>query len=123
MLPLKSDPHVTIQKRGTISMNRSAFLAAGSPDAVELLYDRDARIIGLRAIEVNAHNAYHVRHPSRSANGPWIISAMAFTKFYDIDTSTTLRWDAYLDGGALCVDLNQSATPVTSNRARDRPVL
>jgi hypothetical protein len=122
MVPLKTDPHVTIQKRGTISLNKSAYLAIGSPDSVELLYDRDARIIGLRKVSGDAENAYHVRASSQSPSGPWVISAMAFTKFYDIDTTTSQRWDAYLDDDVLCVDLRREGTPVTSNRAHRRPV-
>lgn len=118
MLPLKADPRVTIQKRGTISLNRSAFAALGSPDAVELLYDRERGIVGLRSIDPKADNAYQVRRSSPSASGPWVISAMAFTRFYDIDTSVSLRWPAYLDDDILCANITEDGTPVSSNRAR-----
>lgn len=117
MLPLKVEPFVTIQKRGTISLNRSAFAALGAPDAVELLYDRQRGIVGLRAIDPRAENAYQVRRTSSSASGPWVISAMAFTKFYDIDTSCSRRWVAFLDDGVLCADLSADGTQVSSNRA------
>ncbi len=117
-MSLKSAPHVTIQKRGTISINKSAYLAIDSPKAVELLYDRTRRIIGLRPTEPSDENSYAVR-PAASASGPFIISAMAFTRFYDIDTSATLRWPAYVEDGVLCVDLDRAeGIPVTSNRAR-----
>lgn len=106
MLPLKSQPHVTIQKRGSMSLNRSAFVALGEPESVELLFDRTASIVGLRATAPNAENAYHVRRSSRSSSGPWLISAMAFIKFYDVDVSATRRWPAYLDDDVLCVDLS-----------------
>lgn len=118
MLSLKADPHVTLHKRGTISLNRSAYVALDSPDAVELLYDRERRIIGLRTIDAKAENSYHVRSTARSASGPWIISAMAFTKFYDIDISVSLRWPAYLDVDVLCVDTSVEGIAVSSNRAR-----
>jgi hypothetical protein len=121
MVPLKAEPHVTIQRRGAISLNRSSFAAIGSPDAVELLYDRDKRIVGLRPVPAQADNAYHVRPSSAAPSGPLVISAMAFTKFYDIDTSITRRFDAYLDDGVLCVDLTQDGTPVGGNR-RAKPV-
>lgn len=121
MVPLKSVPHVTIQKRGTLSLNRSAYVALESPDAVELLYDRDERVIGLRPVPASDKDASHVRASAPSDRGPWVVSAMAFTKFYDIDTSTTMRWEAYLDDGVLCVDLRTEGVPVTSNRAAHRP--
>lgn len=118
MVPLKAPPHVTVQKRGTISLNRSAFLLLGSPDAVELLYDREQSMLGLRPIDPGADSAYRVRRSSNSSSGPWVISAMAFTKFYDIDTTTSLRWAAYLEKDTLCADLSRAGVPVTSNRAR-----
>lgn len=121
MEPMRAVPHVTIQKRGTLSLNRSAFDALGAPDAVELLYDRDARIVGLRAAPVTSDDASLVRATSKVGRGPWVVSAMAFTKFYEIDISTTLRHEAYLEDGVLCVDLRRSGVPVTSNRERNRP--
>ncbi len=77
-------------------------------------------IVGLRPMDARAGNAYFVR-PTAGARGPYVMSAMAFTNFYDIDTTQTMRWNAHLDEGILCIDLNDAATPVTSNRARDRP--
>jgi hypothetical protein len=117
MMPLKAQPLVTIQKRGAISLNRSAFAALGSPDAVELLFDRDASLVGLRPIDARAENAYQVRPASGTASGPWVVSAMAFTKFYEIDTTQTRRWTAYLQDGVLCADLTCPGLAVTSNRA------
>lgn len=118
MIPLKRDPHITIQKRGTMSLNKSAYVALGSPDAVELLYDTGERIVGLRPADSLAEHAHTVRASTTSGSGTFAISAMAFTKFYDIDTTRSLRWAAYLDDGVLCINLNDPATPVTSNRAR-----
>lgn len=36
-----------------------------------------------------------------------------------IDTGQSLRRDAFLDDGVLCMSLDDAATPVTSNRARN----
>jgi hypothetical protein len=116
MVPLQAVPHVTVQKRGTLSLNRSAFEALGAPDAVKLLYDRDARIIGLRAVPAADPDASLVRASSRG-RGPWVVSAMAFTKFYGIDTSTTVRRQAYLEDDVLCVDLRLEGVPGTGDRA------
>jgi hypothetical protein len=116
LLTLKSHPHVTIQKRGALSMNRSAFVALGSPDAVELLYDRQARVIGLRPVRPTADHAYQVRRSTRAHSGPWIISAMAFMHYYDVDITKTRRWSAQLDNDVLCVDLNQEPTIVETAR-------
>lgn len=118
LLQLKAEPQITLLRRGNVSLNRSAYAALGSPDAVELLYDACERIVGLRPADARARNAYVVRRPAGSDKGPFVITAMAFAKFYDIDTSASLRRHAYLDEGVLCMCLNDAATPVTSNRAR-----
>lgn len=118
LLQLKAEPQITMLRRGNMSLNRSAYTVLSSPDAVELLYDTCERIIGLRPTDPRAPNAYVIRQPAGSEKGPFLITAMAFTKFYDIDTSTSLRRNAYLDDGVLCMFLSDAATPVTSNRAQ-----
>jgi hypothetical protein len=118
MTPRKREPQVTIQRRGTLALNEAAHLALGSPDAVELLYDLEQRIVGLRTVDPGAAHAHKVRPLSSTASARFAISALAFTRFYDIDTTQSRRWAAYLDDGVLCIDLNDFGTPVTSNRAR-----
>lgn len=118
LVPLKREPQVTIQRHGTLSLNMSAYVALGSPDAVELLYDAEERIVGLRPVDPRADHAYMVRPSTSQTSRRFAISAMAFTRFYDIDTTQSRRWAAYVDDGVLCVSLNDISTPVTSNRAR-----
>lgn len=116
MLALKNDPQLTIHRRGTISLNKSAYVALGSPVSVELLYDAAEQIVGLRFIDPREHHAYPVRHSG--PRGPFVISAMAYTRFYDIDTTQTLRFTAHLIEGILCVTLTDPAMPI--NRAHGR---
>jgi hypothetical protein len=107
---------VTIQKRGTISMNRAAYVALDSPDTVELLYDLADRVVGLRAVDHLVEHAYPVR--SVGADGSsYLIAGTAFTKYYGIDTEVSRRWPAELQDGVLCVDLKEDGTIVTSNRS------
>ncbi len=116
LLSLQAQPHVTIQRRGSMSLNQSALQALGGPEAVELLYDRAAAIVGLRAVDPHSDSAYQVRRASRSPTGPWVISAMAFTKFYGIDVSATRRWPAYVEDSVLCVDLAAAPVAVSGER-------
>ncbi|MFF0575262.1 hypothetical protein [Streptosporangium saharense] len=116
MVPLAKQPSVTIQKRGTMSLNAAAYAALGEPEAVELLYDRDERIVGFRAAPRGAEHAY----PLRAQTGTYIVSGTAFTKYYRIDTTISRRWVGYLDEDVLCVDLGQPGTEVTSNRNGNR---
>lgn len=112
MLPQRREPAVTLQKRGTISMNRAAFTAIGSPGAVELLFDRDARIVGMRQVDAHSLDAHFVRPSTAAPTGPYIVSAMAFFNVYSIDLDESRRWPAYLEDDVLCIDLNSDSIPV-----------
>jgi hypothetical protein len=120
LVPLKSEPSVTIQKRGTVSLNASAFAALGSPDSVELLYDSQQRIVGLRPVDRRSETAYRVRPPA-TGSGPYLVSATMFLRFHDLEVSVSRRWPSFVDNGVLCVDLKTPGVAVTSNRAR-RPL-
>lgn len=116
LIPLVKQPAVTVQRRGNISINRAAFVAMGEPEAVELLYDATEQIIGLRGVPRTTDHAYPMRAQGGKDDGPYLVAGMAFTKYYGIDTSTSKRWPAAMEGGVLCIDLKQEGTVVTSNR-------
>lgn len=117
--PLAKAPSVTIQKRGLMSLNRAAYALLGEPKAVELLFDKDERIIGLRPIDDAAAHAYPLRpQSSKSDSGPLILAGTAFTQYYNIDTTVSRRWIPTLRDGVLCIDLKQEGVVVTSNRNR-----
>lgn len=118
LIPMAKEPRITIQKRGAISLNISAYAALGSPGAVELLFDREKRIVGLRAVAPTCPHAYPVRSASGNGSGPFVVSALAFIRYFGLVSDTSLRWDAYLDSDVLCADLGTPGVTVTSNRAR-----
>src|SRR6266508_5021599 len=105
MAPMVKQPFVTIQKRGTISLNAAAHAMLGSPEAVELLYDPHEKIIGLRPVAKESEHAYPLRAQAGKAVGPYLVSGTAFTKYYKIDTQVSRRWVGHVDNGVLCVDL------------------
>jgi hypothetical protein len=118
-------PYVTIQKRGTLSFNRAAYAALGEPEAVELLFDREDRRIGIRRVDPSTAHAYGVRPLNRGAT--WLASGTAFVNYYGIETAVSRRWPAEaVDEGFLVIDLKEEGQEVTSNRAqavgaRDEP--
>jgi hypothetical protein len=115
MIPLVKKPSVTIQKKGTMSFNKAAQVALGSPEAVELLYDKEAKIIGIRAVDPAVEHAYPMRPQGSKSDGPFIVSGSAFTKYYGIKTDEARRFTADVQDGVLCFDI-ASGTVVTSNR-------
>lgn len=118
MVPLTHAPYVTIQKRGTISMNKAAHHALGDPEAVELLYDRDAAKMGFRAANPANEHAYAIRATGgrTEESGTYVVSATAFCKYFDIDTLVSRRWSAVVEDDVLVLDMTKEGTVVTSNR-------
>ena len=97
-------PFVTIQKKGVISLNRAAFDALGSPEFVELLFDRDAQLVALRRVESSVEHAYQVRAPVTN-HATWLISGGAFLTYYEIDSSESVRRAARVEDDLLIIDL------------------
>lgn len=117
MVPLVRKPYVTIQKRGTMSFNKAAHEALGSPEAVELLYDKANHVMGIRAIDPSVTHAYPMRPQANKSEGPYIVSGSAFTKYYGIKTVEARRFSAEMEDEVLIIDLNSGGEVVTSNRS------
>jgi hypothetical protein len=115
--PFPKEPAVTIHKRGLLSLNGAAFLALDRPLAVTLMFDREVGTIGLQPVDVTVADCRFVRQGSSGPNGPFLISAIAFLRYYDLRLPQALRWPAELREGVLCVDVSGPGQPVTSNRS------
>lgn len=116
MAPLAKAPSITIQKKGIFSINRAAHNLIGAPETVELLYDRDAEIIALKPS--SGSHAYAIRPQTTSETGQVILSATAFTQYYDIDTTISRRYEPYEDDGMLCIDLRGKSVEIIGNRSK-----
>lgn len=113
-------PTITILKARVLSLNYAAFVALEQPAAVELLFDKVKRIIGLRVVPPNVRHACFVRRAGRSRHGPFLVSAMAFLDHYEVDAHESRRWRAWLEDETLCISLDDESERVTSNRAVPR---
>jgi hypothetical protein len=116
--PIVKDHYIAIHKRGTLSLNRSAVEALGQPEAVQLLFNREKRIIAFRPVEPKAEGAYPLRRQQQSNS--WLVAGQAFLKFYEIDHSITRRYTGELRDKMLRISLLQGGAEVTSSR-NDEP--
>lgn len=126
--PVSTVPSVTIQKRGLLSLNKTAALMLDAdrnavPEAVELLWDSDRRVIGIRSAPITNPNAYPLRPQGQKASGPFLIAGTMFTKYIGIDTSAARRWVPKLENEILIVDLNAEAGMVAGPGRRSRDEL
>jgi hypothetical protein len=120
--PITQEAAVTLQKRGTMSLNLAAFRALDEPEAVELLWDREDRLMGLRKAEPDTAHAYKVRQLAKSQT-TWLLSGTAFMTYYGLETDVARRYIGSVDDdGMLVLDLKEPGVQVTSNRdrAKDR---
>ena len=119
--PAPTVPSATIQKRGLISLNRAAMdmLRGDSgvdPEGVELLWDPERRVIGIRSVRLDAPNAYPLRAQANKVKGPFLIAGTMFTRFIELDTTEARRWTPSIEDGILCIDLNSPSAKVASRR-------
>jgi hypothetical protein len=117
--PTTREPAITIQKRGTFSLNAPAYEALDAPEFLELLYDREERLIGLRKADMKASHAYIVQAASGGNN--YVVSGKAFLAYYEISFGTAMRWVAQQQDDMLVIDLKQPGAEVTGNRTRLMP--
>lgn len=121
VVPRSNVPALTIQKGGLFSLNRAAYIAMGSPEAVELLFDKANNLVGLRPVDSDIAHSYTIRpqNPGKET-GPVTFSGSAFTKHYGIDTTVSRRWTPTWSEGILQVDLNQEGSVVVGNRSSSK---
>ncbi len=92
-------PMIGLQTKGLIVLNPSAHAILGAPEAVELLYDRDARAIGIRAGDGARAHTYALRTAKGGVSK--MISGAAFMRHYGISVETLVHIPAELDGDIL----------------------
>ncbi len=116
-MPSKGQPAVTIQKRGALSLNNAAFEAIGSPSFVELLYDREERLIGIRRSDEDTPHAYAVRGTGIN-QATRVVSGKAFLTYYEIPRDVARRWNAEERDDMLVIDLKQPGAEVSGHSSR-----
>lgn len=109
-------PMVTIQKGGHFSLNRAAYEAMGAPEAVELLYDREEKLIGFQSAPPDRPRAYPVKTLGTNATGR-LVSGQRFCKYYDIDADVARRYEVQMQDEILVLDLKGENNVVTGPRS------
>ena len=116
-MPSTAEPAVTIQKRGSMSLNSAAYEALDSPEQVELLYDRENKLLGMQKAPDGSSDAYLVRAVGQNG-ATHVVSGKAFLTYYGIPRDVARRWIAEKQDDMLIVDLKQLGTEVTGHSSR-----
>ncbi len=116
---VSKSPFVTVQRRGTMSLNRAAYDLMGSPEAVTLLYDPEEKLIGFKPTAIESPRAFPVRVQGANAS-TYVVAGQAFSGHYGIDTSTARRYAVGMKDGVMVVDLRSESTDATGPRLKTR---
>src|SRR5215211_4800491 len=90
-------PLVTIQRGGHFSLNKAAFEEMGKPETVELLFDREKRLVGFRPVDATNPRGFPVRPQGRSAPTTFMVAGQAFAKHYELDASIARRYGVKME--------------------------
>lgn len=119
--PTATEPLITVQTRGNMSMNQVAWTAIGEPEAVELLWNASERMIGIRpAGDQAAKHAYRLRGSDHASTHVLSIIAFAQHSGIEINTTASQRYVAEVKDGMLVVDLKRKPLEILSP-LRGRP--
>ncbi len=88
----RREPRVTLGHKGTFYLNGIAYELLGSPAAVEMLFDGNRRIIGMRPIDPRKRNAFSVKHHGKGGSYKRI-SAAAFCRHFRLKTAETVLFE------------------------------
>lgn len=115
--PLTGRPSVGIQRgKGNLSLNQASYEALGRPEAVNIMFDRKERLIGLQAAALSVRN-YKLN--KQGSSNTYLIAGKALVQAMEIDTQKAMRYDAEMRDGILVIDLAQGE-PVEVGQGRPK---
>lgn len=97
-------PTVSIQKSGAVTWNQSAHEALGQPEMVEILFDPERGLLGLRPTEA-ADGSFRVRR--LGPQNTWITSARGALRRVGLLPESAFRQVARMEGGVLVIDVSE----------------
>ena len=107
---------MTIQRGGTFSFNKAAYDLLEQPEALELLYDRERKVVGFRSTKLENPRGFPVRTQGKNSVS-YMVAGRAFTKHFGIDTATARRYPGKMEDDILVLDLRGDYVNATDPRA------
>ncbi len=113
---ISENAEITIQARGSLTINKPSRDALGSPEAVELLYAAKDKMIGIRAAKREDPYSYPLREVSKSS---FAIAAGSFCRYYKIPMGDTARrYTAKMYDNVLGISLKEEPITVLGSRSK-----
>ncbi len=102
---VESDLHVTLSRNGELLIGAVAYRQLNEPAAVVLLFDRETRVMGVRAAHIRAENSYPTKERQRGQHR--VVRTIRFCRHHGINVDRTVRFrNAVIENGVLVLDTN-----------------
>lgn len=112
------EKRVSLSSRGIITLNQPSFDALGGPERVELFYDHEDELIGLKPSTPEIKHSVKIR--KQGDNKSYLINARPFCYHFKISTSQTIRFkDITMSNGVMVLDINTASHVEPTRTARD----
>lgn len=111
---LHDDPWIAVNRRGDLSLSRAAIRELGDPEKVEVLYDLQEKLIGLRRANPGSDDAYLVSR----GDGFTRVSPKALARLFGLDQLPPRRYKAQMVGDVLTIDLKEAEPLAPAGRAK-----
>lgn len=97
---------VSLNPRGSFTLNRKAFEALNEPETVELYFDKTSRLVGMKACSPELRHAYPVK--KQGTSNSWLVRGRAFCNYYNIRIPITVVFDDIeVEDGMVILDLQK----------------
>ncbi len=111
-----TEPLVTMQRGGIYSLNQAAHEALGRPEFVELLFDRNDRVMGFRNVPRGVTHAYKVRGQANSSS--FLVTGRAFNQYFGITVDKARRYPVTMIDDVMAVDLKSGESVQRQSRMK-----
>lgn len=99
-------PEMSIQASGSASLNTAAALLIDKAPYVEMFFDREQKVIGIKGVTEETENAFAMR--AVRDRGTYLIGCKAFCDYYELTPKRATRYTVggVTEHGILYVDLS-----------------
>jgi len=119
----ETPPLLGIQKgRNLFSLNAvgAGLLKIEGEGTVELLFDPEEKLVGLRKVDKQKPTALHIRKMHQTKGNTYLIATRDFTRRWGISTDEARRYTGQMQGDVLTFDLKQQPINGQSRPRYDR---
>ncbi len=108
-------PQLSIQRGGTLGINKSLYEALGRPDRIVFLWDVETRTFGLSTHIEGARSTYPVR--AQQSESSWVINATSFLRWAGVSHGDKVQYyNPIIEDGIAIIELDQERSGETDGK-------